>query len=186
MAGGLGVQADLTQLNQQLKEVDKKFAAAVKKNLRLAVSTAGSDLISAMRSEASWSSRIPGATSMAVSFGAKKSSIRIKVDHKKAPHARPLELGNKTTFSEDIINQHGGFKTVNGRRVAVNRNIYKAMKKTGVGVGRVLRHPVWKKGGYAEQPLRPFFFAAVEARTSSIDKKFQAAIDQIATDAGFR
>ena len=91
---------------------------------------------------------------MAISFGAKKASVRLKVDKKKAPHARPLEFGN------------------------------------GRGASGVLRHPVFHKigqpGGFASMPTRPFFFAAVNARTPGIDKKFETAIKQIAADSGFK
>ena len=154
MADGIRVYTSLDFINQQLKDVDKKFGASVKKELRAAVALSGVDLVSAIKSEASWSSRIPGSTSLATTFGAKKASIRIRVDKKKAPHARPLEFGN------------------------------------GRGASGVLRHPVFHKigqpGGFASMPTRPFFFAAVNARTPGIDKKFETAIKQIAADSGFK
>ena len=186
MAGGLGMSTNLDHINLQMKQMDKSFAAAVKKNLRAAVAESGVELVSAIRAEAAWSSRIPGATSIATTFGVKAASIRVRVDKRKAPHARPLEMGNSTTFSEKVINANGGFKTVNGRRVAVNRSVYKAMKQSGVGVGRELRHPVFGRGGYSSMPIRPFFFAAVDARTPAIDQRFNTCINKIALDAGFK
>ena len=188
--GGVGMAVDLDSLREQLKATDKKFAASVRKQLRAATAEAGAELLAAVKSEASWSSRIPGATSVTFSFSANKAGARLKVDKRKAPHARPLEQGNSTTFSDAVINKAGGFKTVNGKRVAVNRFIYKAMKKTGNGVGRALRHPVYHKigepGGFATQPTRPFFFAAVDARTPGIEKKFETAVKKIADEAGFK
>ena len=154
--------------------------------MRAAVTLAGGEIVGAMQSSASWSSRIPGAIGMAVTLGTSKSSIRIKVDHNKAPHARPLELGNSTTFSESVINANGGFTVGrDGKRRAANRNVYAAMRKTGVGVGRELRHKVWGRG-WSSMALRPFFFSTVEARDMAISQKFDNAINQIAKDAGFK
>ena len=197
MAGsGLGMTTNLDAFNMQLKETDKLFAAGVKKRLREAVSLAGVDLVSAIKAEASWSARIPGATSIGTTFGAKKASIRIRVDKKKAPHARGLEFGNSTAFSEKVINANGGYQMVTfvdkktgkktTRNVAKRRGIYQAIRKSGVGSARTLRHPVYARGGYASQPTRPFFFASVQARTPEINKKFDTAIAQAAADAGFK
>ena len=197
MAGsGLGMTTNLDAFNMQLKETDKLFAAGVKKRLREAVSLAGVDLVSAIKAEASWSDRIPKATSIAMTFGAKKASIRIRVDKKEAPHARGLEFGNSTAFSEKVINANGGYRMVTfvdkktgkrtTRNVAVRRGIYQAIRKSGVGSARTLRHPVYARGGYASQPTRPFFFASVQARTPEINKKFDTAIALAAVDAGFK
>ena len=150
MAGnGLGMTTNLDALNMQLKETDKLFAAGVKKRLRDAVSLAGTDLVSAIKAEASWSRYIPAATSIAMTFGAKRASIRIRVDRKKAPHARGLEFGNSTAFSEKVINANGGYRMVTfvdkktgkrtTRNVAVRRGIYQAIRKSGVGSTRTLR-----------------------------------------------
>lgn len=196
MAGGLGIGADLTAFTASLRDTDKKFAAAMKKRMREAVSEAGAGLVSAIRSEASWSHRIPAATSIAATFGAKKSSIRIKVDKNKAPHARGLEFGNSTAFSEKVINANGGYETVSWtdkktgkektRTIAVRRGVYKAIRSSGIGSDRTLRHPVYGRGGYASQQTRPFFFAAIEARTAGVEKKFETAIALIAADTGFK
>ena len=179
-----------------MKDVDKKFGAAVKKELRAAVALSGVDLVSAIKAEASWSSRIPGATSIATTFGAKRASIRVRVDKKKAPHARGLEFGNSTAFSEKVINANGGYRLITfvdkktglkkTRNVAVRRGVYQAIRKSGVGSARTLRHPVYGRGGYASQPTRPFFFASVQARTPEINKKFDTAIALAAVDAGFK
>ena len=195
-SGGLGLAADLNALNMQLKDTDRLFAAGVKKRLREAVSLAGTDLVSAIKAEASWSDRIPGATSIAMTFGVKKASVRIRVDKKKAPHARGLEFGNSTAFSEKVINANGGYQMVTfvdkktgkktTRNVAKRRGIYQAIRKSGVGSARTLRHPVFGAGGYASQPTRPFFFASVNARTPEIGKKFETAIALAAADAGFK
>ena len=93
MAGDLHV--DMQELAREVRLVDKKFATALRSNMRKAVSESGSEITAAVRAEASWSKRIPGATSLATSFGAKKVGVQVKVNAKKAPHGRPLESGSK-------------------------------------------------------------------------------------------
>lgn len=51
----------------------------------------GEKAVAAARSNASWSSRIPGAISMRVEFNGNNPGLVISVDHKAAPHARPFE-----------------------------------------------------------------------------------------------
>jgi prophage DNA circulation protein len=141
---------DLTQLSRELKETDKKFAAAMRKNIRAAVAESGAELLQAMREKASWSKRIPAATSIATAFSTRAASVRIKTDKKKAPHARPYEMGSKA------------------------------------GGGGQLRHPVFGRKTWVVENTRPFFFAAVEAKTTEIDAKMQAAVDRIVTESGFK
>jgi hypothetical protein len=190
MPVAITARVDLAKVSDEIKATEKKFVAAARKRIRTAINESGADLVSAMRGRASWSSRIPGAVKLSVRFGAKASSVRIEVDHNKAPHARALELGNSTTFDESVINKHGGFKIVNGKKVAVNKEIYKNMRRVNMGVGRALKHPVWGKGdrsnGWSSMALRPFFFPAVEARQSAITNRFEAVVDEVARDSGFQ
>jgi hypothetical protein len=181
-----GIHVDLTQLSKDLKETGKKFATAVRKNIRVAVAASGADMLAGVKSAATWSSRIPGATTIQTSFNTRGAGVALKVDKRKAPHARPYEMGNKNTYSVAVINAHGGFRTVNGRQVARNWLVYGHMRKTGKGFGRGLRHPVFNKGGFAEEATRPFFFPTIENRTPAVEKTFQAAIDMVAREAGFK
>jgi hypothetical protein len=50
---------------------------------------AGSLVASAARSNASWSTRIPGAIRVGASFNSRTGGASIRVSAKKAPHARP-------------------------------------------------------------------------------------------------
>ncbi len=188
MANALKMHA-LTDLSKDLKGVDKKFASAVRKNLRAGVQTGGTKVLTEVRRRASWSTRIPNATSLSVRYSLRGASVLIRVNHNKAPHARGLELGNKTTFSEAVINANGGFKVVNGRKVAVNRRVYSAMKTTHVGVGRALRHPVYDSKRpptrVGEQATRPFFFPGITASQDGVEQTLELAAIQAAKDAGF-
>ena len=167
MPGDLHV--DMEELAREIRLVDKKFASAVKRNLRKAVTEAGAEVTAAVKARASWSkgtvrpddkegkssgrTSIPAATSLAMSFGAEKVSVRVKVNAKKAPHARPLEFGTKGNPGSN-------------------------------------RHPVFvkkgAKGKWVNQPTREFFFSAAEALTPTIERKIQTAIDTIAIEAGFK
>lgn len=179
----------LTDTATQLKAVDKAFASGIRKNLRAGIQAAGADVLAQVRSNASWSSRIPGATALSIRYNVKGASVRIQVDHKRAPHARPIELGNKNVFVQSFLDTHGGTKTVNGRKTAVSHSAYAAARKAGA-FGKVLRHPVFHKvgdpGGYAEQDLRPFFFPAIKASTPGIDLRMEKVVVQTARDAGFK
>lgn len=184
-----GMQA-LTDLSSQMKTVDKAFANAVRKNLRAGVSDAGSDVLGKVKAAAAWSARIPAATRLTVRYNTKGASIRIQVDHNKAPHARPLEVGNKNVFALSAINAHGGYKIVNGQRVAVNRNAYTQIKKSGIGLSRGLRHPVFDSGHpptrVGEQATRPFFFPAITAAGKGIDVRMEQVVIRTAREAGFK
>jgi hypothetical protein len=175
-----------------LKTVDAAFRNAVRKNLRAGVKSAGDPIVAAIKANASSQGleKAAAATGISIRYSTNGASIRIQVDHNRAPYARPLEVGNKTQFSEAAINAHGGFKVVNGRRVANRRSAYKEIRKSGVGFGRVNVHPVWDYPlSYASrvtaQPLRPFFFKAITANADNIDLTMERVVVQTARDAGF-
>lgn len=180
----------LTDLSVQLKQVNKKFASAIRKNLRSAIAKQGAGVVSAVQQNASWSTRIPNAVKISTRFSTNGASVKITVDHNEAPHARPIDRGNRNSYSEASINKLGGFKTVNGRRVAVNHSAYAAIRQTGIGLGRVLRHPVFHKtsspGGYAEMPTRPFFETGIDQSKDGIEEAIENVVIQTAHDAGFK
>ncbi len=89
------IGGQLSDLGKAIKELDKKQQTAVRKRLRQGIAKAGDDLVSAVRNEASWSKRIPSATSLRTSFGARSAGATVVVNATKAPHARPLEGGNR-------------------------------------------------------------------------------------------
>ena len=88
-----GVHVDLTKFSRELKGTERAFATATRKRVRTAITGSGSRLVSRVKGNASWSSRIPGAVKLQTSFSTRNSTVKIVVDAKKAPHARPLENG---------------------------------------------------------------------------------------------
>jgi hypothetical protein len=180
----LGLTA-LTDMSKQLKTVDRAFANAVRANLRKGVKAAGNGVVSKVKANASWSSRIPGAVSLNIRYSIYSAAVKVQVDRKKAPHARPLELGNKNQYSAASVPT----VVVNGRKRAVSYGTYKKARAAGA-FSRTLRHPVYHKvgqpGGFAEQPTRPFFMPAILDSGHDIDLVMERVVIQTARDAGFK
>jgi len=181
-----GVRINLNQIQAALRDTDKKFAAASRKRVRATLTEAGAGMVSAIRERASWSSRIPGAVRLQTTFSVRNSKVKVVVDHNKAPHARPLELGNRNGFDEGEIAKRT--VTIAGIQ-AGRRRAMAAMKREGVGVSRLLRHPVWDSrhpaGRWSAMPTRPFFFPAASETAEVTEALMDQAMTQIANDAGF-
>ena len=182
MPGDLHV--NMEEMAREMKLLEKSIATNIRRNLRKAVTESGAEVTAAIKAQASWSKRIPAATSVAMSFGAERVSVRVKVNAKKAPHARPFEFGNANGYSEERVQARVSSGGARNRRAAM-----KQMRQMGDST-RLLRHPVFHKkgepGGFASVPTRPFFFAAAEAMTPLVERKIQTAIDAIAFEAGFK
>ncbi len=92
----------LGQLARDLKELEggKKQVAALRKNLKAAAEPAARQV----RSNASWSSRIPAAVATRAAFTAKNGAgVSVFVKRKQAPHARPFEnSGSGGTFEHYV------------------------------------------------------------------------------------
>ena len=80
----------ITRLARELGNVP----LALRRELRPQLRAAAVHIVDDMKDRASYSTRIPNAIGMSVSFSAKRGGITIKVNSKKAPHARVLERGN--------------------------------------------------------------------------------------------
>lgn len=98
----------MRDLVAEMRLVDKKFASAVRKEIRAAITEAGAEIVAKVRASASWSSRIPGAVSLRPNFTARSAGVRIVVNRRKAPHAGIYELGNKgasdaATFTHPVF-----------------------------------------------------------------------------------
>lgn len=66
----------------------------LRRQLRPEIRAGAETLVRDMKSRASYSSRIPSAIRTTVSFSSKSGGVTIRVDTRRAPHARPLERGN--------------------------------------------------------------------------------------------
>ena len=93
MSSAFRLDIDASQLGDLVRDLKtlqggKKQVAALRKSLKAAAEPAAAQV----RSNASWSSRIPAAVAVRVAFTAKKGAgVSVFVSRTKAPHARPFE-----------------------------------------------------------------------------------------------
>lgn len=78
--------SEVLSFASQLKDVPTES----RRRLRKAIVEAGDVLLSRARSNASWSSRIPGAMHIRAAFG-RNAGVELIVDSEAAPHARAYE-----------------------------------------------------------------------------------------------
>lgn len=82
----------------EIEEFVKRFGKVpkdLKRALRPGLRAAGSLVANDARLRASWSTRIPRAIKISVTFAGKRQGVSIIVDRKKAPHGRPYEHGGR-------------------------------------------------------------------------------------------
>lgn len=83
--------------HHSVTELAKAFGgvpANLRRELRPKLRAGGEPILRDMRARAGYSSRIPQAISMTVSFAQSGGGLRFRVDARRAPHARPLEGAN--------------------------------------------------------------------------------------------
>jgi len=94
MAGGVEVRVDS-------KDLAALFAAAkaaegnIQVELRRGVKEAAKPVVASIKTQAGWSTRIPGAIKAKASFARKGASVTIVANAKVAPEAAPLEHGGQ-------------------------------------------------------------------------------------------
>lgn len=114
MAGTFRLDIDPQELGAFVRDMREmeggaKVVNALRRNLRAAAGPAAAQV----RSNASWSTRIPAAVAVRVAFTAKRGAgVSVVVNRRKAPHARPFEnFGDGGSFQhftfgkQPIINQ---------------------------------------------------------------------------------
>lgn len=81
-----------------------KLPPEIRKELRKPLRAAGMKALTAARADASWSTRIPAATRLSVSFAKKRPGVALVVNKTRAPHARAYEhLGSAGTFRHPLF-----------------------------------------------------------------------------------
>lgn len=71
-----------------------KLPPELVRQLRPAMRKAAQPILADAKRRAAWSSRIPDAIKVGVSFTSRRPGVRLVVDSNKAPHARPYEFGS--------------------------------------------------------------------------------------------
>lgn len=89
-------------LLKDFAQIEKGIRPAI----RRAVVQATAGFVEDVRSNASWSTRIPSAVKTQTSFSVRNPGIRVYVDSRMAPHARPYEGmapgGNRGSFRHPV------------------------------------------------------------------------------------
>ncbi len=134
-----------------------KIPADVTKELRTTLRRAAEPIKRDMQRRASWSTRIPGAIQIRTSLTASRPGVRIVVDSKKAPHARPWERGSKRNGPANL--RHPVFAD--------------AERQT---------REEWT---WVTERTRPFFFPAVEVGRPAVIAASSAAVLAAARSNGF-
>lgn len=83
------MSVDRSQLQALIRDLGA-IPPAVRRMMRPAIVKAGRPVLGQMKTNASWSTRIPGATTMQTSSGG-AVGVTFRVSAAKAPHARPYE-----------------------------------------------------------------------------------------------
>jgi hypothetical protein len=145
----------LADLGVAMNDLDAKQQSAVKRHIRKTVREFGQELTTQIKSNASWSSRIPATVRVNVTFTTKSAGASVIAGGKSAPHARPLERGNKSSG--------GGL-----------RHPVFARKDKG--------RDEWT---WVDMPTRPFFFKAVQQKDMLFTARVNRLLDDIANELGF-
>ncbi|MFI7042588.1 HK97 gp10 family phage protein [Microbispora rosea] len=83
----MAMSADLDKLIADFR----KMPLDTRRKLRTEIRRVAAPVLSQVRSNAGWSSRIPAATTIKVGYSKSKSGATIVTSARKAPHARPYE-----------------------------------------------------------------------------------------------
>jgi beta-phosphoglucomutase-like phosphatase (HAD superfamily) len=82
----------------------EKFPTDLRTELRRPLRAAGERAQRQARLNAAWSSRIPGAIRLRVSFATKRPGVLLEVDKRRAPHGRVFEhLGREGYFRHPVF-----------------------------------------------------------------------------------
>lgn len=142
------------QLAEMLRRTPDNLRGEVRKALR----EGGASLLADARSRASWSRRIPGALYLRTTFTGRNAGVRIGVNRKRAPHARPYE--GLVARARD--GRGGGFRHPVFAR------------------GESRRSRVW-----VTSPYRPFLAPAADANREQVLSRLFAAVDGVLQRRGY-
>lgn len=88
-----------THSNEEIKQFFRDFKQMpdqVRKQARPMLRETAKDPLAEARKNASWSTRIPGATRVSLRFSRRFSGVTLYVNRRQAPHARPFENKGKS------------------------------------------------------------------------------------------
>jgi hypothetical protein len=127
----------------------KRLAPEIQKELNKEIKGIAGDIVSDAKSSASWSSRIPGALAVSVTT----SRVGVKVNRKKAPHARAFEgvgrsgFGTKSSFRHPVFGNRNVWVSQPTRPFlapAIRANQTAFFQKAEEAVTNAARHAGWR------------------------------------------
>ena len=167
-----------------------KIPPDVRRDLRTGIRKAADPILSQAKSNASWSSRIPRATRIAVGFGKKSAGVSIVVSSKRAPHARPYEHdGEPGTFRHPVFGPRSRHM-VFGREISgAFSSGYKSAAISAKDQKRSNRRAAKRKGRkgtrWVSQAARPFLFPAAEDRVDDVAEAVREVVLDVARKNGW-
>lgn len=78
-------------LADMIKDLGGKMPKEIKAKIRPLLRKTGQQALTAVRANASWSTKIPRATRLQISLAGKRPGVAVVTRRNQAPHARPLE-----------------------------------------------------------------------------------------------
>lgn len=96
-------ESGLGELQEMVRDLGK-MPKDLSKEMRPMLKRTGEGALRDAKSNASWSTRIPGATRLAITFAKSNTGVAIRTNKNRAPHARPIEnAGKKGSFRHPIF-----------------------------------------------------------------------------------
>lgn len=143
--------SNIREIAAELKLMDKKFAAGIRKTIREVVAEGAASTTEAIKAGALAEGlhKAEAATSMKVSFSIRSGGAKVTTNKRIAPYARALEFGSKGAAEGKNRHPVFGSATPKGKTV---QSRFAALKR------------YTNKADWTDQPTKPFFFKAVDAR----------------------
>jgi hypothetical protein len=155
---------NMAEIAKAIKEMEKAEATKMRKAIRSAVAEAGKDTTTAIQGSARGNGleRAAKATRMTVSFSSRGAGAKVVTSRRVAPYARPLEFGSK---NNGAFNRHPVF---------------------GSMTFRPMRQGQRRATAIVNQPIRPYFFKSVTARTKANEQILADAVAEVWRAVGFK
>lgn len=159
------VSADLSAVGRLAKRLEKADATRLRRSVRDAANGAGTKMLAEARSNASWSSKVPRATTLRTSFGVRSAGVTMKTDRKRVPYAYYYERGSKNSGGRYVKHPIYGSQDENARADVRSRYDNKA---------------TWR-----QTPTRPFFFKAGTKGREEFVKNLQNRLNDVIRELGY-
>lgn len=131
----------------------------LRQELRPRLRAIGQDALASVKAQASWSTRIPNATRLAIGLSKNRPGIAIVVNRAKAPHARPFEH--------------------DGRGGQFRHPVFALPRQRDMVFG-VERPGAFKKTKWVLQNARPFLLSGATPHFAKVDEQIGKAVDEVA------